>query len=103
MSDKKNIETLLQEMKEVDLPKGYDDRFYLKLERHENPLRSLFEKLILPANLGWAASLASVLVVAWSVVKIRNEDEPSEVAINDEIDMLQDLDVLEEWNEEENV
>jgi hypothetical protein len=106
MNDNKNIETLFQEMKEINLPNGYDHRFYEKLEREENPLQSFFKKvsiLNVPSGLGWAASFGSILFVAWSILKVKNENVFNDVAISDEIDMLQDLEILEAWNEKENV
>lgn len=103
MSDKKNIEQLLSEMQEVKLPQGYDERFHARLEREEKPLGWFFDRfsILQASNVGWAATFASLFVVGWSIVKFTRKEEISDVAINDEIDMLDDLDVLENWNEEE--
>ena len=106
MSDKKNIEQLLNEMKELELPKGYDERFHAKIERVDNPLASFLNKISIfnvPSNLGWAVSLGSLLLISLSILKIRKQNDVPEIAINDEIDMLENLEILEQWNEEENV
>lgn len=105
MSDKKNIETLLQEMKELELPKGYDQRFHAKLNEAENPMGFLgkFSIFNIPSSVGWAATLGSLFLISFSILRIRKNQNVSDVAINDEIDMLEDLEVLESWNEEENV
>jgi len=105
MSEDKNIEKLLREMGEHELPKGYDERFHAKLEKVDQPWgHQWMNWLIKPAGIGWMATAASVFLVSISLVRQRNQNqEVSTAMIDEEIDLLDDLDVLEQWNEEENV
>lgn len=103
MSDEKNIRNLFQDMQELELPNGYDQRFHEKIDRHGQK-KSLSDWLSFfnrSTQVGLGLSLGALAVAVWSVVKVKNENKVSEVAINDEIDMLEDLDVLEQWDEEE--
>ncbi len=106
MSDFKNIEKLLSDIPEKELPKGYDERFYAKMQHEENPvawLKNIFS-FSMPTNLGMVAGLAAVLFVALRISTKTNDQEDEAIAINDEIDLLDDLDVLENWDDkEENV
>lgn len=109
MSDQKNIEKLLTEIPEMELPRGYDERFYAKVEREEQSSIAYFFKNFtlasLPTNFSMAAALGSVLLITFSILKSRNTNDPiNEFAVNDEIDMLDDLEILEQWDDkEENV
>jgi hypothetical protein len=105
MSEDKNIEKLLREMGELELPKGYDERFHAKLDRIDQPWGSHFINWIVkPAGIGWMASAASVLLVTLAVFRQRHDESGEDLAmIDDEIDMLDDLEILEHWNEEEQV
>jgi hypothetical protein len=103
VTDKKNIEQLLAEMNDIELPKGYDERFYAKMEREENAfawLKNIFS--LESPELRWGLGLASLLVVSLSILKFKKYDDSVEqIAVNDEIDMLDDLDVLLEWDDQE--
>lgn len=103
MSDPKNIEKLLSDMQERELPKGYDDRFYAKMEREENPMawiKNIFTFSI-PTNLGMAAALGAALLVSLKFLKVTEPANNDDLAVNDEIDLLDDLDVLENWDDQE--
>lgn len=98
--DPKNIPSLFREMEDHELPKGFDDRFAKKLDREQ---KSWLQKLSLFSipNVGWAVGLVSVFAVSLKVVRSRKENAIPDFAIDDEIDMLENLDTLDEWNDQE--
>ena len=103
MSDLKNIEKLLSDMQEKELPNGYDERFYAKMDRDENPMawfKSIFS-FSMPTNLGMAAALGAALFISLKFLKVTDADNSEDLAVNDEIDLLEDLDVLENWDDQE--
>lgn len=97
--DPKNIPSLFREMEEHELPKGYDERFEKKLQKEQESWFQRISLFTLP-NLGWAAGLASLCAVSLKLVQSRKENIANEMEVDDEIDMLQNLDTLDEWDED---
>lgn len=105
MDDPKNIRTLFEKMEDIELPSGYDARFFRKLEdQNDSSWVKKLSFLPVPTNFTWAAALGSFLFVSLSVLRSRNEKlQDSELAVNDEIEMLDDLDTLLDWDEGEKI